>query len=337
MAVQTDFTALKEKINQSSGACFVLCDSNSYQFCYDIFCQQVGKIINPIVVNTGEEHKNIETCIFIWQKLIEYEAAKDSLLINLGGGAISDLGAFAAATYKRGIAYINVPTTLLAMVDAAIGGKNGINFNQYKNIIGTILLPEFVVIYTPFLQTLAPVQIKNGYVEMFKHALLQGASETENLIVACKETYKPNLEDIIKSISFKEKITSTDLQEKSIRKILNLGHTVGHAIEYAAQKNKQIILHGHAVALGIISSLKLSVLKCGFSPIQSQNIITFLQSHYPTEFWMKAAEKEVLSALIHDKKNNHRQVNMVLLEDFGRPVYNVVCSTAEIQSQLPWN
>ncbi len=154
MPASVEFYGLVNLLQSSGGKHFVLCDENTYQHCYDLFCNQIGHTIAPIILKPGEAQKNITTCEFVWQTLLDEQAGKDAILINLGGGVVSDIGGFVAATYKRGIKYVNVPTSLLAMVDAATGGKTGINFKGFKNIIGVIQQPEMVIIHTPFLKSL---------------------------------------------------------------------------------------------------------------------------------------------------------------------------------------
>jgi 3-dehydroquinate synthase len=270
----------------------------------------------------------------VWQTLLDEQAGRDALLINLGGGVVSDIGGFVAATYKRGIKYVNVPTSLLAMVDAATGGKTGVNFRGLKNIIGVIQPPELVIIHTPFLKTLPNQHLKNGFAEMLKHALLEGSEELHLLInnVDIHAFYNDDI--ILKSLAIKEAIVAQDPNETGLRKILNLGHTIGHAIEFAAQKNANNILHGEAVALGLIAALKLSVTKLNFNQNEAGAIIDFIRKHYPTPTWLNICHKALLDAVLQDKKNNDQQIKMVLLKAIGQPVYDVSCTLQEIENVL---
>lgn len=334
MQAVIDFYKLQTIIKACKGKRFLLCDENTFALCYEVFCEQISERIPPIVIKAGEEHKNINTCEFIWQTLLEHQAGKDSLLINLGGGVVTDVGGFVAATYKRGIKYVNIPTSLLAMVDAATGGKTGINFNHLKNIIGVIQQPELVMLHYPFLKTLPAQHLKNGFAEMLKHALLNSSELVEEILSKNDLNSFINENAILKSLAIKEAIVAQDPGEKGLRKILNLGHTIGHAIEFAAQENKQSILHGEAVALGLIAALKLSVSKMNFDQWQAEKIITFIRHHYPTPTWLKSCYKAILNAVLQDKKNSEQQINMVLLQNVGKPVYNTSCTIIELEQAL---
>ena len=334
MQAQVEFSLLINLLKGSAGKHFVLCDENTYHHCYEIFCKHIGQKIQPIIIKEGEAQKHINTCELIWQTWLDSQAGKDAILINLGGGIVSDIGGFAAATYKRGIKYVNVPTSLLAMVDAASGGKTGVNFNHFKNIIGVIHQPEMVIIHTPFLITLPTQHLKNGFAEMLKHALLKGSEEVYQLINTTKLPTNFNDEVILKSLAFKEFIVAQDPTEKGLRKILNLGHTIGHAIEFAAQENEQQILHGEAVALGLIAALKLSVLKLKFSKTDADNVIEFIRKNYATPIWLKSCYNSILEAVLQDKKNSANHINMVLLQAIGKPIYDVSCSLEELETVL---
>ncbi len=334
MPATVEFSRLVNLLQSSGGKHFVLCDENTYQHCYDLFCNQIGYTGAPIILKPGEAQKNITTCEFVWQTLLEQQAGKDAILINLGGGVVSDIGGFVAATYKRGIKYVNVPTSLLAMVDAATGGKTGVNFKGFKNIIGVIQQPEMVIIHTPFLKTLPAQHLKNGFAEMLKHALLNGSEDLYLLISNKDINFYFNEDIILKSLAIKEAIVAQDPDEKGLRKTLNLGHTIGHAIEFAAQENGNNILHGEAVALGLIAALNLSVTKMNFNQNEANEIITFIRKHYPTPTWLRASHKSILEAVWQDKKNNHHQIKMVLLQAIGQAVYDVSCTVEEIEKVL---
>jgi 3-dehydroquinate synthase len=216
------------------------------------------------------------------------------------------------------------------MVDAATGGKTGINFEHFKNIIGVIQQPALVVIHPSFLETLPEKHIKNGFAEMLKHALLSSKQEVEAIL--SNTEFSPLLSEasILKSLAVKEAIVANDPNEKGLRKVLNLGHTLGHAIEYVAQENGFEILHGEAVALGLIAALKLSVIKLNFGKSEADVIIKFIQLHYPTPIWLKDHHIGIIEAVKQDKKNTHQRIKMVLLEELGKPVYDVICSKEEI-------
>jgi 3-dehydroquinate synthase len=330
MKANSNFSDLKNLLNSITGKAFVLCDENTYKYCYQSFCEQIGQQLQTIVLPSGEETKSMAYCEYIWKQLLQEQAAKDALLINLGGGVITDIGGFAAATYKRGINYVNVPTSLLAMVDAASGGKTGINFEHFKNIIGVIQQPALVLVYIPFLRTLPTAHIKNGFAEMLKHALLSSREEVEAMLSSTEFPPLLNEASILKNLAVKEAIVAKDPNEKGLRKVLNLGHTVGHAIEYVAQENGYEILHGEAVVIGLIAALNLSVSKLNFSKTEADSIIQFIRLHYPTPTWLKEHHSALIDAIQQDKKNAHQSIRMVLLEELGKPVYDVVCSKEEI-------
>jgi 3-dehydroquinate synthase len=329
-----EFSGLINFLQNSGGKHFVLCDENTFANCYHEFCKQVGEPMQPIVIKVGETQKNINTCELVWQTLLEHQAGKDAILINLGGGVVSDIGGFVAATYKRGIKYVNVPTSLLAMVDAATGGKTGVNFKHLKNIIGVIKQPEMVMIHVPFLKTLPTQHLRNGFAEMFKHALLKGTQEVTHLMNEIDITQHFNEKVILKSLAIKEAIVAQDPTEKGLRKILNLGHTIGHAIEFASQEAGEEILHGEAVALGLIAAIKLSVIKMNFDHIEAENIIKFIRIHYTTPSWIRLNHRAILQAVLQDKKNSEQQINMVLLQAAGKPFCDVICTVEEIEKVL---
>lgn len=334
MQAKTDFSSLIKLLKAHAGKHVVMCDENTFKHCYEPFCALIEERVHPVVIKAGEVQKSVSTCEFIWQKLIELKADKDALLLNLGGGVVSDIGGFAAATFKRGISYVNVPTTLLAMVDAASGGKTGINFSHLKNSIGIIQQPELVVIHTPFLNTLPPQHLKNGFAEMLKHALLSGSEAVEELLASDDLETQLNEKNILKSLAVKEAIVAQDPSEKGLRKILNFGHTVGHAIEFAALDKGHEILHGEAVALGMIAALKLSVLKLNFNMNDAESIIKFIRNNYPTAAWIKDNYNTILEAIVQDKKNSNQEIKLVLLEEVGKPVYDIPCSLQEIEAVL---
>jgi 3-dehydroquinate synthase len=328
----TQFTELIQLVKSNVNSCFVLCDENTFKHCFPVFSTQIGQTLKSIIIQSGEVQKNMATCEYIWQRLLEVNADKNAILINLGGGVVSDIGGFVAATYKRGIKYVNIPTTLLAMVDASTGGKTGVNFEHYKNIIGVINQPAMVVIHTPFLKTLANGHLKNGFAEMLKHALLNSNDAIDELMQIDINLLQLNDNTILKSLEVKEAIVALDPLEHGPRKVLNFGHTIGHAIEFAAQEKGFEIFHGQAVALGMIVAIKLSTFKMGFDQSKANSIIQYLKLNYPTPNWVKYSYSTILKAILQDKKNHNNEVKMVLLSEIGKPVYNITCSITEIES-----
>ena len=294
---------------------FVLTDENIYGIYSSMIASMLPeKEITKIVVPAGEQSKSIENVMLIWNKLLEAKAGRDALLINLGGGTISDLGGFAASTYKRGIDFVNVPTTLLAMVDASIGGKNGINFNNYKNQIGLFSEAQSVIINHQFLKTLNERDIKSGIAEMMKYAFVSDSSfldlDTDNYLVAL------------------------DMRESGLRKILNFGHTIGHALESYYLDRENYLTHGEAVALGMYSSLYLSVKYCGLD----EKWLFFY------EMWFKGNlnvmnlngfDVDAIYAYVsHDKKNRGGKPRFVLISAPEKPMIDVEVSEYDIRESI---
>ena len=307
---------------------FVLTDENIYGIYSSMIASMLPeKEITKIVVPAGEQSKSIENVMLIWNKLLEAKAGRDALLINLGGGTISDLGGFAASTYKRGIDFVNVPTTLLAMVDASIGGKNGINFNNYKNQIGLFSEAQSVIINHQFLKTLNERDIKSGIAEMMKYAFVSDSSfldlDTDNY-----------LDFIEKAAMTKEEVVALDMRESGLRKILNFGHTIGHALESYYLDRENYLTHGEAVALGMYSSLCLSVKYCGLD----EKWLFFY------EMWFKGNlnvmnlngfDVDAIYAYVsHDKKNRGGKPRFVLISAPEKPMIDVEVSEYDIRESI---
>jgi 3-dehydroquinate synthase len=263
-------------------------------------------------------------------------ATRHSLLINLGGGMVTDLGGFAASTFKRGIRFINIPTTLLAMVDASVGGKTGINFNGLKNEIGVFNSADAVILDSSFLQTLDSQNIRSGYAEMLKHGLISDNHHWSELINY--DLSKPDLSslgNLIKtSVKIKEDIVNSDPFESGIRKALNFGHTIGHALESLALKNERPVLHGYAVAWGITCELYLSCTKCNFPTDKMRQTARFINSYYgPCEITCEDYEN-LYGYMTHDKKNTAGKINFTLLGNIGDIRINQTASKNEIFEAL---
>ena len=284
-----------------------------------------------IVVKAGEQHKNLQTVQRIWKTLMKHHADRNALLINLGGGVITDLGGFAASTYKRGIKFINIPTTLLAMVDAAIGGKTGIDFGGGKNQIGTFAEAEEVLINPVFLETLPERELRSGLAEMLKYGFISDAKLLEINLENCHDF-------ILRAGDIKREIVSKDPTEKGLRKVLNFGHTIGHAIESHCLTTDYPLLHGEAVALGMLGALWLSVRQLGLDESVLQNFenqIPMLLSE--AEISLSKADLEpILSYLVHDKKNKGKKPQFVLLEAVGKPVWDVEVEMETVKKALEY-
>lgn len=298
---------------------FVLVDETTNKLCWalvkDYLCL---KDAQTIVIGATDRRKNLDTLVHVWESLQQGKATRHSLLINLGGGMVTDLGGFAASTYKRGINFINVPTTLLAMVDASVGGKTGINFGGLKNEIGVFNDAEFVLLDTNWLQTLDEENIRSGYAEMLKHGLI--ADETMWAELINFNLAQPNLRQLAsmlnKSVRIKERIVAEDPHEKGIRKALNLGHTFGHAFESWAMK-RQPVLHGYAVAFGLIAELYLATTQTDFPTERMRQTVNFIRAYYGSLPITCNDYPELIELMHHDKKNRGNEINVTLLGGIG--------------------
>lgn len=300
---------------------FILVDSNTITYCLTPFLQSLNSECETEVIEmeAGEENKNIETCTQIWLTLSELGADRKSLLINLGGGVVTDLGGFIASTFKRGIDFINVPTTLLSMVDASIGGKTGIDLDNLKNQVGVISEPEMVVIETKFLDTLPANEMRSGLAEIFKHGLISDKQYWEKA-TGLQNLTLDDLEELIKgSVEIKSKIVKQDPTEKHLRKTLNFGHTFGHAIEsyYLTAPGKDPLLHGEAIAIGMIMAGYISSKTVGLSEVECEKITKNLLGFFPKTYISSADFDQIKDLLKFDKKNSHGNINFVLLNEIG--------------------
>lgn len=307
---------------------FILVDTNTHNNCLHIFLQQLETeiTIEIIEMEAGEEHKNIETCSGIWETLSELGGDRKSVLINLGGGVVTDLGGFVASTFKRGISYINVPTSLLAIVDASIGGKCGVDLGNLKNQIGVINQPEMVLIDTNYLYTLPANEMRSGLAEILKHGLIARESYWEKATNLAELTLE-DLDSLIKeSIDIKSNIVTEDPTEKNIRKTLNYGHTLGHAIEsyFLTEEKKTRLLHGEAIAAGMIMATYLSHKLSGFPEDKLKLITKKINEIFPKINLVQDDYEKVLSLLKFDKKNSHGNIFFVLLKDIGVPECDVI-------------
>lgn len=299
---------------------FILTDEVTHELCLPLLKKDpLLEEAIEITIGATDIHKTLETLASVWNALSTQGASRHSLLINLGGGMVTDLGGFAAATFKRGIPYINIPTTLLSMVDAAVGGKTGINFNGLKNEIGAFAPANCVLIETKFLKTLDSSNFFSGYAEMLKHGLISNTSHWAELLKF--ETNKINydrLRELVgQSVQVKENIVDQDPYERGIRKALNLGHTVGHAFESLALAENRPVLHGYAVAWGIVCELYLSHMKTKFPKDKMRQTIQFIKDNYGV-FMFDCKQYEFLYEFMqHDKKNSSNEINFTLLEDIG--------------------
>ena len=316
---------------------FVLTDETTQQLCWPkIKNFKALKDCTPIIIKATDTHKNLDTLAEVWQALSNGGATRHSLMINLGGGMVTDLGGFAASTFKRGIDFINIPTTLLAMVDASVGGKTGINFGGLKNEIGVFSDSRFVIINTQFLDTLDHDNICSGYAEMLKHGLISDERTWAELVTFDLEN--PDLSKlqrmVAESIKVKERIVEADPHEHGIRKALNLGHTMGHAFESFAMRRGTPILHGYAVAYGLISELYMSARKTAFPTDRMHQTVRFICENYGTLNITCDDYPTLIELMHHDKKNTSGIINFTLLGNVGDIRINQTANEEEIKEAL---
>jgi 3-dehydroquinate synthase len=333
----TDF---KTNLVAAVGRCeydkiFVLTDVHTQQLCLPVLIESIGHV-QTFAVGAEDLNKNIQTLVSVWNFLSEKGASRHSLLINLGGGMITDLGGFAASTFKRGIDYINVPTTLLAMVDASVGGKTGINFNGLKNEIGVFNAANFVLIDTDFLRTLDHYNILSGYAEMLKHGLISDVSHWAELLnFDINDIDYVLLKQLVgQSIQVKQRIVAQDPNERGIRKALNFGHTFGHAFESLALARQKPILHGYAVAYGMVCELYMSCLQSGFPKDKMRQTIHFIKENYGLFSFGCDDYDHLYQLMLHDKKNENDVINFTLLEDVGKIKINQQADRKTIEEVL---
>ena len=315
---------------------FVLTDTTTQELCLPVIKNFYSlKHMQIITIPASDSHKDIESLMMVWKGLQEGGASRHSCMINLGGGMVTDLGGFAASTFKRGINFINIPTTLLAMVDASVGGKTGINFGGLKNEVGVFNDSKYVILDTEFLKTLDTENICSGYAEMLKHGLISTETMWEELVSF--DLNQPDLKQLQRmvgdSVKVKEHIVEQDPHEKGIRKALNLGHTFGHAFESWALKRKPI-LHGYAVAFGLIPELYLSVAKTGFPTDKMRQTVTFIKENYGTLDITCDDYDELIELMHHDKKNQNGIINFTMLGGIGDIRINQTATTEEIKEAL---
>lgn len=311
------FESLLKTSNYSS--IFILVDENTREHCLPIFLASIGGGSNfeIVEIESGEINKSITSCIKVWEALSAKGADRQSLLINLGGGVITDLGGFVAATYRRGLDFINIPTSLLAMVDASVGGKTGVDMGMLKNQIGVINQPKMVLIIPKFLNTLDKRQLNSGFAEMLKHGLI--TSEPFWRVLKQVDSVDQLEDHIYESIVIKNEIVRQDPREKSLRKILNFGHTLGHAIEsyFLENPERESLLHGEAIAIGMILEAFLSHQQTGLGINQLEDIKITLLKHFEKVDFNDNDIDAIIDLLKFDKKNSHGSVFFVLLKRIG--------------------
>ena len=325
---------------------FVLVDETTERLCLPLVdgfdcMQDAGRI----VIKAGDDHKTMESLAHVWSELQRMGATRHSLLINLGGGMVTDLGGFAAATFKRGIGCINIPTTLLAMVDASVGGKTGINFGGLKNEVGVFRNASSVILDTVFLKTMDAENLLSGYAEMLKHGLIEDRSSAEgrkrrmldellDLELPLALEGEKGVSLIADNVAVKQRIVLEDPTEQGLRKALNLGHTVGHAFESLALRKGTPVLHGYAVAWGLVCELYLSVIKTGFPVDTMRRVVSFIVENYGRMDITCDDYPALLELMTHDKKNLAGVINFSLLSEVGQLRLNQTATKEEIEEAL---
>ena len=317
---------------------FVLCDETTERLCLPVVSDfECMNDAQRIVIPATDTHKTLESLSHVWSELQRMGATRHSLMVNLGGGMVTDLGGFAASTFKRGIPYINIPTTLLSMVDASVGGKTGINFGGLKNEIGVFNNARSVILDTTFLRTMDHENICSGYAEMLKHGLINNEEMWAELMNFSLELSDESLEKlgrmVAESVAVKERIVTEDPTEHGIRKALNLGHTAGHAFESLALERKAV-LHGYAVAWGMIVELYLCCVKTGFPQEKMRQTVAFIKENYGRMAITCDDYPHLIELMHHDKKNEGNSINFTLLGSIGDIRINQTASEKEIMEAL---
>lgn len=312
----------------------VLCDDNTEKYCLPILEQHFPDLDFLIVkIPDGEAHKNIDTCQSIWQQLLVAGVDRKALILNLGGGVIGDMGGFCASTFKRGLDFVQIPTTLLSQVDASIGGKLGIDFANVKNSIGLFCNPKAVFIDTIFLKTLSERELRSGFAEIIKHGLIANESQWEK--IGRLEDWSIGITQlIIPSLQIKRRIVEEDPYEQGIRKALNFGHTIGHAVESLFLKTEHPLLHGEAIAIGMICESWLSHQVLNLPKTDLQNITKFLTQLYGHPHLPESDFGILLDLMQNDKKNEHDRINFSLINPVGTCIINQYVDTEIILESI---
>ncbi len=319
---------------QTYSSLFLVVDQNTRRYCMPLLEDQLHGKVHVIEVAAGERHKNLQSCTTIWQQMMQAGADRQSLCINLGGGVIGDMGGFCAATFKRGLRFVQVPTTLLSMVDASIGGKLGVDFEGVKNSIGLFCDPAAVFIDPVFLNTLPARELRSGFAEVIKHTLIADSAQWQQLqqVRTLEKVDWPAF--LLPSLNIKRRIVMADPLERHIRKALNFGHTIGHAIEAQRLQTKQPLLHGEAIAIGMICEAWLSTELCGLSQSNREAITSYVLHHFGKVELDSGQLDNWLGLMKKDKKNRGRAINCSLLSAIGEPAIDQICTENRIKAAI---
>jgi 3-dehydroquinate synthase len=322
------------------GQVYVLVDSNTEAQCIPILSEVLSKVVyHTIVIGAGEANKSLSVLCQVWDALLSDGATRDALLINLGGGMVTDLGGLAAATYMRGIRYLNIPTSLLAMVDASAGGKTGINYSGVKNLVGCFAQPLATWVYMPFLETLPIEELLSGYAEMLKHGLLDRVEHWHALLCLDWNDSECSLssELLALNMAVKEGIVSADPKEKGERKLLNFGHTIGHAIEESYASEGRAVRHGYCVLWGMVAESYLSVLKLGLDRSVLRQLSHLMLAYYGRPECDCRQRDKLVEWMRKDKKNKSTDaINFTLLRGIGDGIWDQVVTQEELDEALEY-
>lgn len=341
MVISDLYSALKPYLDATpKGQVFVLVDENTHKYCLPILVEAMGDVAyQVIVVSAGEENKALSAVEQIWSALLNGGAAREALLVNVGGGMVTDMGGFAAATYMRGIRYVNVPTSLLAMVDASSGGKTGFDYKGVKNLVGSFAMPEATLVYLPFLDTLPVNEWLSGYAEMLKHGLLDSKEHLNALLALDVNDTKCSIssEILTQNLAVKERIVAVDPKEKGDRKLLNFGHTIGHAIEEAYMAEGRDVKHGYCVLWGMVAELYLSVVKMGLDRQVLTQMSSVMLAYYGRPECNCKDRERLVEWMLKDKKNRVAgEIRFALLRGVGDGVWNQIVSSEELNEAIEY-
>jgi 3-dehydroquinate synthase len=322
------------------GQVFVVVDENTSTKCMPVVAEALGEVAyETIVIPAGESHKTLAAVEQIWNALYDHQATREALLLNVGGGMVTDLGGFAAATYMRGIRYVNIPTSLLAMVDASSGGKTGFNYLGVKNMIGSFALPEQTLVYLPLMESLPVKEWLSGYAEMLKHGLLDSEAHWKNLLALDVDDAKCSISSdlLAENIAIKEHIVEADPKEKGLRKLLNFGHTVGHAIEEAYHAEGKDVKHGFCVLWGMVAELYLSVVKMGLDKDVLRQMSNVMLAYYGRPECNCKDRERLVEWMMKDKKNRVAgEINFSLLRAIGDGVVDQTVTREELDEAMEY-
>lgn len=333
--INTDIKSVLAKLSLEAYSSFaIIVDENTKKHCLPVV-QPLLPDAKIIEIKSGEENKTLQTCAHIWEELTEASFDRKALVFNLGGGVIGDMGGFCASTYKRGIEFVQIPTTLLSQVDASVGGKLGIDFNSFKNQIGVFQKPKAVIINTEFLKTLPERELRSGYGEVIKHALIADKAHWE--ILKTKTLHDFDWTQIVShSVHIKADVTEQDPTEKGLRKILNFGHTIGHAIETFYLETDKKLFHGEAVAVGMITEAFVALKKGFISEADCEEIKTYIIKIYGKREIPQADIDKIIPLTLQDKKNEGKIVYSALLETIGKANFNQPLNDSEIRESIAY-